>query len=68
MERIIKLINKANNEILCEILANHSMTIDEAIEFIPGLENLKKDDCTDPDYMVNGEEIWYDDIEMVVEF
>lgn len=64
MERTIKLIDTADNSVLCEVYANHSMMIDELIEYVNDLEVLEKDDCTDPDYLIDGKEVWYDDLEV----
>lgn len=63
----MKIINKNNQEVIAEIVSNHSMCLDEALEFVPGLETLEKENPWDADYSVNGEEIWYDDLEIVNE-
>lgn len=60
----MKIINKATGGIIAEIVANHSMTLDEALTFVSGLETLGKENPWDPDFEINGQEIWYDDLEM----
>lgn len=60
----MKIINKATGEIIAEIVANHSMTLDEALTFVSGLETSEKENPWDPDFEINGQEIWYDDLEM----
>lgn len=60
----MKIINKATGEIIAEIVANHSMTLDEALTFVSELETLEKENPWDPDFEINGQEIWYDDLEM----
>ena len=60
----MKIINKPNGKVIAEIITNHSMCLDEALEFVPGLKKLNKENPWDPDYEINGEEVWYDDLDM----
>lgn len=43
---------------------NHSMTLDEALDLV-GAEPLEAENSCDPDYILNGVELWYDDLDLV---
>lgn len=60
----MKIINKINGEVIAEIITNHSMTIEEALELVG--ERFETDDPSfdDPDFIVDGEEVWVEDCEM----
>lgn len=60
----MKIINKNTQEVIAEITTNHSMSLDEALEFVAD-EILEKENPWDADYIINGKEIWYDDCDMV---
>ena len=44
--------------------SNHSMTLDEALDLV-GAEPLEAENSCDPDYILNGVELWYDDLDLV---
>ena len=50
----MKIIRNETGETIANILTNHSMTLDEALE-----------NSCDPDYILNGVELWYDDLDLV---
>lgn len=63
----LKIKEKSTGEIVGEILANHTMTLDECIECIGG-EIIS--DMNDPRWsddgdnvIINGKRYWYDDLE-----
>lgn len=58
----MKIINKNTQEVIAEITTNHSMSLDEALDLVA--EPLEKENPWDPDYQINGQEIWYDDCEI----
>lgn len=51
-------------ETIANILTNHSMTLDEALDLV-GAEPLEAENSCDPDYILNGVELWYDDLDLV---
>lgn len=64
-----KIINKQTNEVVVEFGANHSMTLDEAIEICGGeIINNANDDRYSEDgdnVLLNGKRYWYDDLDLV---
>lgn len=56
--------NDENGETIANILTNHSMTLDEALDLV-GAEPLEAENSCDPDYILNGVELWYDDLDLV---
>ena len=57
----MRWIIKANEEFVAEVITNHSITDDQAIE-LAGFEKLEKENFDDPDYKYNGKELWFDDL------
>lgn len=64
----MKIINTATNEIIGEIITNHSMTLDEAIECIGGeIINNMDDERWSDDYdnvIIDGNRYWYEELEL----
>lgn len=64
-----KLINTATNTTICEIVSNHSMTLDEAIECAGGeIINDVSDERYSNDgdnVIVDGQRYYYEDLEIV---
>ena len=60
----IKEENHENGETIANILTNHSMTLDEALDLV-GAEPLEAENSCDPDYILNGVELCYDDLDLV---
>jgi hypothetical protein len=58
----MKIINTATNETVAEITTNHRMTLDEAISFVG--EIINPENPGDADVIINGQEYWYDDLEV----
>lgn len=56
-----KLIDTATNTTICEIVSNHSMTLDEAIECAGG-EILN---ATEDNVIIDGVTYCYDDLDLV---
>ena len=54
----MKIISNETGETIANILTNHSMTLDEAIDLVA-------ENSCDPDYILNGVELWYDDLDLV---
>ena len=57
-------ISNETGETIANILTNHSMTLDEALDLV-GAEPLEAENSCDPDYILNGVELWYDDLDLV---
>ena len=57
----MKLINKNTGKILYEVLGGENLTLDEAIEWA-GAEVMENPNPGDPEYIINGEECWYDEL------
>ena len=62
-------MNTATNETICEMIVNHSMTLDEAIEICGG-EIIN--DMADPRWSDDGDNVifddvryWYEDLEVL---
>lgn len=62
----MKLINKVTNKTLYTVLGGENLTLDEAIEWA-GAEVITDPNPGDPDYIINGEECWYDELDWVVD-
>ena len=64
-----KLIDTATNTTICEIVSNHSMTLDEAIECAGGeIVNDVSDERYSDDgdnVIVDGQRYYYEDLEIV---
>lgn len=60
----MKIISNETGETIANILTNHSMTLDEALDLV-GAEPLEAENSCDPDYILNGVELWYDDLDLV---
>lgn len=58
------IYNKENMEKIGEVITNHSISLDDAIDLL-GAVRLEKVNSDDPDFLIDGKEIWYDDLEMV---
>lgn len=58
----MKIVNTVTGETIAEILTNHSMTIDEALDLVGEPYEREYDD--DPDYIVNGKEVWIEECTM----
>lgn len=62
----MKLINKTTGKTLYTVLGGENLTLDEAIEWA-GAEVFADPNPGDPDYIINGEECWYDDLDWVAD-
>lgn len=49
----MKIISNETGETIANILTNHSMTLDEALDLV-GAEPLEAENSCDPDYILNG--------------
>lgn len=59
----MKIINTANGKVLANILTNHSMMIEEALELV-GID-LSSCDENDGSYKdLDGEDFWMEDLEI----
>lgn len=59
----MKVINTANQKVLAEVMTNHSMSIEEALELV-GID-LSACDENDGSYKdLDGEDFWMEDCEM----
>lgn len=62
----MKIINTVTNETIGEIVTNHSMTLDEAIECIGGeIINNMDDERWSDDYdnvIIDGNRYWYEEL------
>lgn len=56
------IINTVTKEIVCEILTNHSMTLDEAIELVG--EFIDTENFDDADVMIHGKEYWSEELDV----
>lgn len=57
----MKIINTATNETICEIMTNHSMTLDEAIALVGEIYPANEEE----NVCINGQWYYYDDLDMV---
>lgn len=61
----MKIINTVTNETIAEIITNHSMTLDEAIESVGHIFNAENP--WDENVEIDGKLYFYDDLDMVWE-
>ena len=64
----MRLVNINTGETIANIMANHSMTLDEAINLVGEIINDADDprfDSEDGNVVINGNRYRYDDINMV---
>ena len=65
----MKIINTVTNETVAEIVTNHSMTLDEAIECVGGeiINNMDDERWSDDgdNVIIDGKRYWYDELDMV---
>ena len=60
----MKVINTANQKVLAEVMTNHGMTVEEALELV-GID-LSHCDENDGSYKdLDGEDFWVEDCEMI---
>ena len=59
----MKIINTVTNETIAEIITNHSMTLDEAIESVGRIFNAENP--WDENVEIDGKLYFYDDLDMV---
>ena len=60
----MKVINTANQKVLAEVMTNHGMTVEEALELV-GID-LSHCDENDGSYKdLDGEDFWIEDCEMI---
>ena len=65
----MKIINITTNETVAEILTNHSMSLDEAIdacggEIINDMDDERWSDDGD-NVIIKGERYWYEDLDII---
>ena len=60
----MKIISNETGETIAKHPYQHSMTLDEALDLV-GAEPLEAENSCDPDYILNGVELWYDDLDLV---
>ena len=63
----MKIINTITNETVAEILTNHSMTLDEAINLVGEIINDSDDERFSEDgdnVIINGKRYWWEDLDM----
>lgn len=58
-----KIINKVSGEEVADILTNHSMTLDEAINIVGEIDN----EATEENVKIGDDLFYYDDLELVYE-
>lgn len=56
----MKIIDKTTGETIAEVLTNHSMTLEEAIDLAGG--EWVEDENEGDHYLLAGGEYWYDDL------
>ena len=65
----MKIINTITNETIAEILTNHGMTIDEAIEAAGGeiINDMDDERWSDDgdNVIIKGGRYWYDDLDII---
>lgn len=59
----MKIINTTNQETVAEIITNHSMTLDEAIELVGSI--LTAENPWDENVEIDGKLYFYDDLDLV---
>lgn len=63
----MKIINTITNEAVAEILTNHSMTLDEAINLVGEIINDADDERFSDDgdnVIIDGKRYWWEDLDM----
>lgn len=63
----MKIINTITNETVAEILTNHSMTLDEAINLVGEIINDADDERFSEDgdnVIIDGKRYWWEDLDM----
>lgn len=63
----MKIINTVTNETVSEILTNHSMTLDEAINLVGEIINDADDERFSDDgdnVIIDGKRYWWEDLDM----
>lgn len=63
----MKIINTVTNETVVEILTNHSMTLDEAINLVGEIINDADDERFSDDgdnVIIDGKRYWWEDLDM----
>ena len=63
----MKIINTITNEIVAEILTNHSMTLDEAINLVGEIINDADDERFSEDgdnVIIDGKRYWWEDLDI----
>ena len=63
----MKIINTVTNETVAEILTNHSMTLDEAINLVGEIINDADDERFSEDgdnVIVDGKRYWWEDLDI----
>lgn len=63
----MKIINTITNETVAEILTNHSMTLDEAINLVGEIINDADDERFSEDgdnVIVDGKRYWWEDLDI----
>ena len=63
----MKIINTITNETVVEIFANHSMTLDEAINLVGEIINDADDERFSEDgdnVIIDGRRYWWEDLDM----
>ena len=64
----MKIINTVTNEVIAEILTNHSMSLDEALEIVGDIINDADDERFSDDgdnVIIRGTRYWYEDLDML---
>ena len=65
----MKIINTVTNETVAEIVTNHSMTLNEAVECVGGeiINNMDNERWSDDgdNVIIDGKRYWYDELDMV---
>lgn len=60
----MKVINTANQKVLAEVMTNHGMTVEEALELVGiDLSHCDENDGSFKD--LDGEDFWIEDCEMI---
>lgn len=56
----MRIINTATGETVAEIMTNHSMSLDEAINLVGEIYPERDDECV----LIDGEWYYYEDLDM----
>ena len=59
----MKIINKPTGEIITEIITNHSMTLEEAIECVGSF--VPQENPWDANVEINGTEYWSEELDII---